>query len=202
MLLNSHDDIDVVGDACNCHDTLQRVQELVPDVLVLDLSMPGGGGVPLIEKVRISSPGTRIVVLTMHDDPVLVRAAFAAGALGFLAKTAADNELVAAVRAVFRGRAFVNLDLPPAKVQHLLGNKPSDGKASNCDPLSCLSQRESEVFLFLAEGHTNQEIAHRIEVSVKTVDSRIGEKLGLHSRADYVRFAVETGLIAPGKFAG
>lgn len=203
LLLKAYEDIEVIGEVADTNQLLDSVSRLQPDVLVLDLTMPGGSTIPKIEQLRSSSPDTRIVVLTMHDDPALVRAALAGGANGFVVKAAADTELVAAIRAVAKGKTFVDLDLPPDQMGVLLGGQQGGKQAKSQGPLSCLSKRETEVFLKLAQGYTNQEIADTLDLSVKTIETyraRISEKLGLRSRTDYVRFAIELGLMGPGSF--
>lgn len=203
LLLTSQPDMQVVGEAFDGDSAVDAAARLTPNVLLLDLTMPGGSGIRAIERIRAASPATRVVVLTMHDDPALVRAALAAGAHGFVVKTAADSELISAIRAVSRGRAFVDLDLPAEQLRHLLGGAEEGEGSDASDPLRELSRREREVFEWLAKGHSNQEIAARLDISIKTVEtyrSRIREKLGLQTRADFTRFAVETGIIGPGKF--
>jgi DNA-binding NarL/FixJ family response regulator len=202
LLLGAQPDLEVVGEAADVKETLRRACELRPDVLILDLTMPGGSGIRLIEQLRQRCPSVRVLILTMHDDLALVRAALAAGARGYVVKTAADAELVTAIRAVCRGRTFVDLDLSAEQMPVLLGEADDDeGKARR--PADRLSEREREVLLLLAHGYTNQEIADRLDVSVKTVETyraRIGDKLNLRTRPELIRFAIETGLLAPGKF--
>ncbi len=203
LLLQAYDDMEVVGEVSDTGELPGVVERLKPDVLVLDLTMPGGSSIPWIERLRRLAPDTRIVVLTMHDDPALVRAALAGGASGFVVKNAADTELVAAIRAVNKGSLFVDLDLPPEQLRILLGAGDERHPDRRQGPLDRLSKREAEVLLLLAQGHTNQQIADELDLSVKTIETyraRIGDKLGLRSRADFIRFAVELGLIGPGKF--
>jgi two-component system response regulator NreC len=203
LLLGAQPDLEVVGEAADVKETLRRACELRPDVLILDLTMPGGSGIHLIEQLRQRCPSVRVLILTMHDDLALVRAALAAGARGYVVKTAADAELVTAIRAVCQGRTFVDLDLPAEQMPALLGEAAADHEGNARRPADRLSEREREVLLLLAHGYTNQEIADRLDVSVKTVETyraRIGDKLNLRTRPELIRFAVETGLLAPGKF--
>jgi DNA-binding NarL/FixJ family response regulator len=191
MLLNSQPDMTVVGEASTARQALDLAKETQPDVMTLDLSMPGGSSIKIIERMRQDCPSTRIVVLTMHDDPAYLRTVLAAGGSGYVVKTAADSELLTAIRAVARGRTFVDLDLADA-------HTPTAGKEAS---LNQLSQREREVLHQLAHGHTNQEIADGLHLSVKTVETyraRIAVKLGLRRRADIIRYAMETGILAPG----
>lgn len=203
LLLQSHVDLEVVGEVSDADQLVDAVSQLRPDVLVLDLTMPGGSTLPLIEKLRKAIPETRILVLSMHDDLTLVRAALASGASGYVVKAAADTEVVAAIRAVATGKVFVDLDLDASQVGSLLTTEKDWSGKEKAGPLGSLSSREKEVFLSLAKGHTNQEIADDLDLSIKTVETyrgRIGVKLGLRTRAEFVRFAVELGLIGPGSY--
>lgn len=194
MLINSQSDAEVVGEASDAREGLQKARELQPDIAVVDLTMPGVGGMKLIEQIRHEVPVTRVIVLTMHDDPAYVRAALAAGANAYVAKTAVDDELLSAIRATFRGRTFVNVNMHDASASSLL--TPSKEGASTAGDL--LSPREREVLKQLALGHTNQEIADMLFLSVKTIEtyrSRLSEKLGFRTRAEMVRYALDMGII-------
>ncbi|QDU75678.1 Oxygen regulatory protein NreC [Bremerella volcania] len=203
LLLQSHVDLEVVGEVSDVGQLQAEVSKLRPDVLVLDLTMPGGSTLPVIDDLRQAIPETRILVLSMHDDLTLVRAALASGASGYVVKAAADTEVVAAIRAVATGKVFVDLDLDASQVGNLLTTEKDWSEKEKMGPLGSLSSREKEVFLSLAKGHTNQEIADDLDLSIKTVETyrgRIGVKLGLRTRAEFVRFAVELGLIGPGSY--
>jgi DNA-binding NarL/FixJ family response regulator len=193
LLINAQPDMEVVGEAASGPEALDRAGSLRPDVLTLDLSMPGGRGIPVLERLRQQCPDTRVLVLTMHDAAAYLRAALAAGAAGYVVKTAADTELLTAIRAVAQGRTFVDLSLPAGA-----GGRP----ARPAQPgQAALSPRELAVLRLLAQGHTNQEAADRLFLSVKTVETyraRIAEKLGLRTRADLTRYAVEAGFLRPG----
>jgi two-component system, NarL family, response regulator NreC len=189
-LLAGEPDMEVVGEASDMGQASIEVARLSPDVLVLDLSMPGGSPIQLIKRLHQTSPNTRSLVFTMHNDPVYLRSVLAAGGLGYVVKTAPEPELLAAIRAVAAGRTFVDLDQPE-----------SSGTAVKEHPVAAragLSSREQQVLLRLAQGHTNQEIANRLFLSVKTIETyraRIADKLGLRTRADIVRYAVELGIL-------
>jgi DNA-binding NarL/FixJ family response regulator len=198
LLLESQDDLEVVGEAGNFAQTVDRIEDLKPDVVTLDLAMPGGFSVGGIEKLRDRFPNLRIVVLTMYDDPAFVRTALAMGAAAYVAKSAADQGLIAAIRAVHEGRVYVDAqNLAEGVRVHDAGEKPVPAQAA----IGTLSQREREVLSLVASGLTNQAAADRLGLSVKTVESyraRLMEKLGLTNRADLTRLALECGLLQAG----
>jgi DNA-binding NarL/FixJ family response regulator len=197
MLIGAQPDLKVVGEAADGTETVDRARELEPDVVLLDLSMPGPPITATIERLVRLDPSPRVLVLTMHDDPVYLRTALHAGAAGYVVKKAADVELLTAIRVIHRGGSFVNLTRPgePAaadEARHLPRESPAAGLPRP------LSHREIEVLRLLAQGHTNQEAADRLAVSVKTIEThrkRLGDKLGLRSRAELFRFAVESRLL-------
>jgi DNA-binding NarL/FixJ family response regulator len=202
LLINTQPDMEAVGEAGDFPEAMRLTRTVRPDVLILDLTMPGGTGIQTIERLAAECPATRIVVLTMHDDPSYLRAALAAGAAGYVAKKAADSELLSAIRAVSGGRAFVDPEMSAAQGRTVRNDNAGAGVAPAV-PAPRLSQREREVLELLAQGHTNQAVADRLLLSVKTVESyraRLMQKLGLSSRADLIRYAVEVGLLGPGKF--
>ena len=197
MLIEAQPDMKVVGEAADGPETVSRARNLESDVVLLDLSMPGPPGTATIERLVRLDPSPRILVLTMHDDPVYLRSALQAGASGYIVKKAADVELLTAIRVVYRGGSFVNLTRPGEaarghEVRHVLRDPPAAGQPRP------LSRREAEVLRLLAQGHTNQEAADRLAVSIKTIEThrkRLSDKLGLKSRAELFRFAVESGLL-------
>lgn len=197
-LLNAQPDMEVVGEAADGREALSKAQETAPDVVTLDLTMPGVGGFEVIDELREQNPKAKILILTMHDDPGYLRKATAKGASGYIIKTAAGSELVFAIRAVQQRRVFLTLS---DALSDTLSDTQTTTAESNpaTQPLANpLSQREQEVFELLAHGHTNKEIADRLYVSVKTIEThrrRIMEKLDLRSRADLVRLAFETGVL-------
>jgi DNA-binding NarL/FixJ family response regulator len=162
-------------------------------VALVDISMPGSGGIKAIERIRQAVPATRVLVLTMHDVPAYLRAALAAGASGYVVKRAADSDLLAAIREVHRGRTVLDPELAACVVQGGLRRRGTSGPS----PTTPLSQREQEVLELVAQGYTNQQIADHLGLSVKTVETyraRLVEKLGLQSRAELVRYALDSGL--------
>lgn len=201
MLVNAQPDMEVVDEAADGAMAHQKALETSPDVVLMDITMPGRSGIQAIEDIRRDSPQTKVLILTMHDDPAYVRSVLAAGGAGYVIKKAPDLDLLAAIRAVYRGRTFVDLTLADGVAQDVLGKKSASGKVREGRPMSLLSHREREVLCLVAQGYMNRHIAERLRLSVKSVETyrwRIAEKLGLRSRADLVRYALEVGLLAPG----
>ncbi|MFI5234467.1 MAG: response regulator [Gemmatimonadales bacterium] len=190
MLIEAQSDMQVVGEAADGVEAVRRAGDLRPDVVLMDLSMPGPHSGETIRRVLKAAPGTRVLILTMHDDSAYLTSALSAGAAGYVVKKVADTELLLAIRAVHAGRTFVDLTRSS-------GPSARPGAASDRPPKE-LSQREGEVLRFLAQGNSNQQIADRIGVSVKTVETyrtRLREKLGLKGRDELYRFAVESGIL-------
>jgi two-component system response regulator NreC len=194
LLLGAQSDIDVVGEASDGVEVSAKARELRPDIVLLDLSMPGPHSGDVIREVLRTSPKSRVLILTMHDDAAYLRSAMSAGASGYLIKKAADSELMSAIRAVHAGRTFVDLTetagLRPLSVLGKIGEQ--------WQPPKKLSRREREVLKLLAQGHSNQQVADKIRLSVKTVETyrtRLSEKLGLKGRAELYRFAAESGIL-------
>jgi two-component system response regulator NreC len=198
MLVNSQADMEVVSEAPDGQIAIQEVREAKPDVTLLDLTMPRVGGMKALQEIARNCRETRVLVLTMHDDPAYLRSALAAGASGYLLKRAVDAELIAAIRAVHRGGIFVDPRLANIIVQDVLAKKGT--KSAPKRPINILSDRELQVLGLVARGYTSAQIAKQISVSVKSVEtyrSRFGEKLGLRTRSDVIRFAVQMGLLTP-----
>jgi two-component system, NarL family, response regulator NreC len=191
LLLDREDDIEVVGEAGNAKDAVFRARALKPDVILLDVVMPGQSGIEVLPSLLKEAPDARVLVLSMQDDPSYVREAFAAGASGYVLKEAADEEVVAAVRAIADGRSYVH----PALGARLVAAEAQERAAVEADPLS---DREREVLRLLALGHTNQEIAKMLYISVRTAETHrahIMQKLRLETRAELVRYALSHGLL-------
>jgi two-component system, NarL family, response regulator NreC len=196
MMVNTQADMEVVSEAADGATAVQAAHDTKPDVAVLDLSMPRVGGMEALKEMARSCRSTRVLVLTMHDDPAYLRSALAAGASGYLLKEAADSELTSAIRAVARGGTFVDPRLAGVLVQDVLEKK--DTRAGPKRPVGILSDRELQVLRLVALGYTSSQIAQRIHVGVKTVEtyrSRVAEKLGLRTRRDLLRFAMHMGLL-------
>jgi two-component system, NarL family, response regulator NreC len=198
MLVNAQADMEVVSEAPDGEKAIQKVQESNPDVTLLDLTMPRVSGMKALQEIARNCRETRVLILTMHDDPAYLRSALAAGASGYLLKRAVDSELIAAIRAVHRGGVFVDPRLASILVQDVLAKKSK--KADPTKMTNILSDRELQVLGLVARGYTSAQIAKQISVGVKTVEtyrSRFAEKLGLRTRSDVIRFAVHMGLLTP-----
>lgn len=199
MLINTQSDMEVVGEAVDGEDAIRRVGELDPDIVLLDLTMPGMGGIRALEVIREKFPRTRVLVLTMHDEYAYVRSVLAAGGAGFVVKRAADAELLSAIRTVSQGRSYIDVSLASTgSLEEIVNPKAGDRDGGWRDVR--LSQREREVLTSVAHGYTNQQIADSLGLSVKTVETyraRVAEKVGLKNRADLVRYALDAGLLAP-----
>ena len=196
LLLDAQPDLHVVGEANDGREALALAASLKPDLILLDLTMPGLSGMEALPAIRKAAPETRLLILTMHDDEGYLRQALRSGATGYVLKKAADAELVSAVRAVMRGELYIHPSLTKSLLEGLL---PAAAVQSPADPWEALSDREQEVLTLVALGHTSAEIAERLSLSVKTVETyraRGMEKLGLRSRAALVQFAMAHGLLA------
>ena len=191
LLLSSQDDIEVVGDAGNAEQAALRAELLEPDVVLLDVVMPGRSGIEATPEILERSPKSKVLVLSMQDDPRYVREAFGAGASGYVLKEAADSEVVHAVREVASGAHYVNPELGARLAV-------ADARARAEEEADPLSDREREVLRLLALGHTNQEIAKLLYISVRTAETHrahIMQKLRLSSRAELVRYALAHGML-------
>jgi two-component system response regulator NreC len=198
LLVNSQSDMEVVSEAPDGEQAVQAVREARPDVALMDLTMPGGGGMRALQEIARDCPKTRALVLTMHDDPSYLRSVLAAGASGYVLKRSVDAELLAAIRAVHRGGTFVDPSLANVLVQDVLAKKGAQARRTR--PVKILSDRELQVLKLVARGYSSQQIAKQILVGVKTVEtyrSRLAQKLGLRTRSEVVRFAVQMGLLTP-----
>jgi two-component system, NarL family, response regulator NreC len=196
LLINAQADMEVVSEAPDGEQAIQAARDSKPDVALMDLTMPGTGGMRALQDILRDCPKTRVLVLTMHDDPAYLRSALSAGASGYVLKRSVDAELLTAIRAVHRKGTFVDPSLANILVQDVLAKRGA--KALPKRPVNILSERELEVLKLVAQGYSSQQIAKRILVGVKTVEtyrSRLAQKLGLRTRSDVVRFAVQMGLL-------
>lgn len=197
MILDSQDDFDVVGEAQNGAEAVRLARDLHPMVVVLDISMPKMTGIEAIQVIKQALPKTHVLILTMHEEESYVFQLLRLGAAGYVLKRAAATDLVEAVRAAARGEAF----LYPAVAQQVVRDyldqmQRGDGRGR----YDGLTEREREVLVLIAEGRTNQQIAEKLSISVKTVQTHrahLMDKLDLHDRSLLVRYAVRKGLIQP-----
>jgi two-component system response regulator NreC len=193
LLLAAEADIEVVAEAGDAREAVFEVRAQKPDIVLLDVAMPGRSGIDAIPDLIKEHPETKILILSMQDDAAYVREAFAAGASGYVLKEAADVELVAAVREIADGGRYVHPELGA----RLIAADAAERARRDEDPLS---EREHEILRLLALGHTNQEIAETLFLSVRTVETHrahIMQKLRISTRAELVRYALEKGLLEP-----
>ena len=191
LLLEREDDIEVVAEAGTADEGVRAARLEKPDVILLDVVMPGRSGLEATSEMVEASKGARVLVLSMQDDPTYVREAFAGGASGYMLKEAADAELVQAIREVAAGGRYVH----PTLGARLAQAEVEAARRESDDPLS---EREREVLRLLALGHTNQEIAKQLYISVRTAETHrahIMQKLGLGTRAELIRYALANGML-------
>lgn len=194
-LLQFHTDLEVVGEAADGAEALRQVQSLKPDVVLMDIGLPGMDGLAATREIVSAYPKVRVLILTQHENREYVRPALKMGAAGYILKRAPDDSLIRAIRTVHDGGTY----LDPGVSDILMDDfRRQPGEAAT-DPYDALSEREREVLVLLAQGKTYQEVAEVLFISVKTVDfhrANLMRKLGLDNRADLTRFAIQRGLIA------
>ena len=191
-ILSLHDDIDLVGEASEGQEAIEKTRELSPDVVIMDVAMPDMDGIEATRRIRKESPNVKIIMLTQYDNKEYVLSAIKAGAAGYVPKRALGSELISAVRAVNRGESF----LYPSAAAALIDEYRRQAKTA--DPYEQLTPREREILKLIAEGHTSREIADKLFISLKTVTghrTKIMEKLGLRNRTELFKFAVRKGLL-------
>lgn len=188
-LLQSAENIEVVADTGSSDEALRLIVEKKPDVAILDISMPVLSGIDLLEEIQKKAIGTKIVFLTMHNDPLTAKKAILANASGYVLKDDAFEDLLYSVRAVASGGTFMS----PSISEKVLKSKAVQGSED-----LILTRREREVLHFIASGLTNKKIADKLSLSVKTIEThrtRILQKLDAHTTSDLVRYAIKTGLL-------
>ena len=196
-LLNAEPDVEVIGEAGDGEEAISKTVELAPDVLLLDITMPRLGGIDVIRMIKAKNLPVAILVLTMHEDEEYLRESLKAGALGYIPKKAAEAELISAIRAVHRGEIYIYPSMVKPLVEEAIYGNTVHNELT-FDSYKLLSQREKEVLRLIAQGYTNQEIAERLFLSIKTVETykaRMMEKLSIASRAELVRYALQRGLL-------
>lgn len=188
-LLESFDDIEVVAEASSADEAVLRTQQALPDIVLLDLSMPGRSGFQALEELRRTSPETAVVIMSMHDDAMHVREALMRGASGFVVKEAAPAELEIAIRAAASGRTFLS---PQVSAPQLRSRRNGSGKVDHGD-LDSLPRRQREILSALGAGRTTKQIAGDLGISVKTVEthrSRMMEAIGCRNAVELLRVAM------------
>jgi DNA-binding NarL/FixJ family response regulator len=190
LILESQEDMQVIGETGNGREAVEKAIALNPDVVVMDITMPELNGIEATRRIHATSPSIHVLALSVHRDGVYVREIIRAGAEGYILKESADTELLTAVRAVAEGNSYLTPEAANAVLK--------DYRKQASDPLELLSPRERETLQLLAEGKTNKQIATQLNLSIYTIDghrTRIMEKLGLHSVGELIRFAIRHGVV-------
>ncbi len=191
-LLALQDDIEIVGEAAEGKGAIEKARELEPDVIVMDLAMPGMDGLEATRRIRKKNPSVRVLVLTQHDSREYILSAIKAGATGYIPKRALGSELVTGIRAVYQGDSF----LYPSAAAALIEDYRQQAEG---EPYDRLTEREREILKLIAEGHTSRKIANMLFISLKTVLNhrmKIMEKLDLHNRTELIKYAMRKGLVS------
>ncbi len=200
MLLDAQPDMEIVGEAESGTEAVDKVEELQPDIILMDIQMPGISGIEATREIKKRAPITAVLALTMHEDDHYFFEMLHAGASGYVPKRAAPDELLSAIRTVARGEVFLYPSLASRLVQDYIKRADDDGdEAQMYDELT---PREKEVLVLIAEGLSNAEIGQQLVISVKTVDrhrENIMRKLNMRSRIDLVKYAIKMGLIDLGE---
>lgn len=191
-LLDVPEDIEMVGEASEGKDALEKTQELAPDVVLMDLMMPGMDGLEATRRLKKKAPKVKVLILSQHDNREYILSAIKAGAAGYVVKKALGLELVSAIRAVYSGFFYLHPSVTEPVVTEYL-------KQAEEEPYDSLTAREREILKLIADGNTSREIADMLFISLKTVighRARIMEKLELHSSTELIKYAIRKGLIA------
>ncbi len=196
MMLNAQADISVVGEASDGREAVRETERLLPDVVIMDITMPDLNGIEATRSIKRALPDVKVLMLTMHENEGYLFQSLRAGASGYMMKEAADTELIQAIRTVQSGRFY----LSPAAQSMMVGDYLQRVKAGGeeKDSYNDLTEREREILKLVAEGLTNNQIAEKLIISPKTVDTHrthVMDKLNLHSRAELVKYAMRRGLL-------
>jgi len=189
-------DIEVIAEATNGREALDKVEDLAPDVVLMDLAMPIMGGLEATRRIHRDFPRTKVVALTQYDDRERVFLTIEAGACGFIAKTASSSELTSAIRSAYRGESFLSPSVASILVDEYQRQTSSRDRR---DPYEQLTDRERDVFKLVAEGYTTQQIAEMLVISPKTVErhkTSLMAKIDIHNRYDLVKYALRKGIIS------
>jgi len=194
-MLNLVANVEVVGEATNGREAVEKTKQLTPDVILMDLAMPIMSGLDAIRRIRREFPGTKVLALTQYDDSEYVVPVIEAGARGFVTKMAAFSELATAIQAVYNGDSFLSPTAAAALVEECQQKTTAEGEK---DPYQLLTDRERETLKLVVEGHTTREIADMLVVSPKTIEwykTSLMKKLNIHNRTDLIKFAIRKRLI-------
>ena len=191
-LLDLNEDLKIVGEASDGKEAIEKVKDLSPDVVVMDIALPEIDGLEATRRIKKKYPQIQVLVLTQHDDKEYVLSAIKAGASGYVPKRALGSDLVSAIRAVYKGESFLYPSAAAALIEKCR-------EQTETEPYDQLTSREREVLTLIAEGHTSRQIAEKLFISVKTVQghrAKIVEKLGIHNRAELIKYALRKGLVS------
>lgn len=192
-LLRHYDDVEVVGQACDGLEAINTFEKLHPDVILMDIAMPGLGGLEATCEIKKRSPDTKVLVLSQYDDTEYVSRFLKANVSGYILKRAVGEELISAIRAVARGECYIHSSIAAKVIDGYVG-----GQTEVRDPYELLTDREKQVLKLIAEGNTHKEIATALGISVKTAvahNTNICDKLDMHSKAELIKFAIQKGII-------
>ncbi len=195
-LLDTHEDIEIVGEAENGRQAFEKTVQLIPDIVVLDITMPYLNGIEATRQIKKLNLEIKVIVLTVHDSEEYIHQIIQAGASGYLLKESAVSDLVSAINAVNKGDVFLSPTISKVVVKEYI--KHTEGESREFDSLDVLTSREREVLQLIAEGHTNREIARLLKLSVKTIDvhrARIKEKLNISDTAGLIKYSIRKGMI-------
>jgi DNA-binding NarL/FixJ family response regulator len=200
-LLEKSEDLRVVGEAGDGHEALRLIGELTPQVVLMDISIPGLNGLDVAARVRKDHPAVRIVFLSMHSSEEYILKALSVGAAGYVLKDATTNELELAVRSATKGETFLSPAVSTKVVGNYLERFSRDQAASGHDSFQLLTPRQREILQLIAEGCTTKDIAKKLGLSVNTVEvhrANLMERLNIHDIATLVRYAITAGIVQPG----
>ncbi len=197
MLFSAEPEVEIIGEASSGEEAVTLANALRPDVILMDVAMPGIGGIEATRRIKAAQPKVAVLALTMHEDEEYFFEMLAAGASGYVPKRAAPDDLLSAIRIVNQGDVYIYPSLARLLVKDFLHRSESSAPETREE----LTPREQEVLTFIAEGNSNREIADALVISIKTVDrhrENIMRKLQLHNRVELVKYAIEKGLITVG----